>query len=382
MMADTLSLFVFIDALGWELLRNNPFLDDVATIKAPLRTVFGYSATCDPTIITGLAPREHGHFSFYVYDPVHSPFKALGPLAVLPRGITNRGRVRHWISRLVKASLGYTGYFQLYAMPFDHARFFDYTEKRDIYREGGIIGGQPSVFVLLDRAGIPYFLSDWRRGDAQALADAGTALASGRPRLAYVYLAAMDAVLHADGKASTRAQAMIRDYDAAIRTLLAVAGQRYDQVRLFVFSDHGMTDIHSICPLMELVERTGWRFGTDYAAVYDSTMARFWFMNDAARSDIVAALGTEPRGRILDDTTLSAWGIDFPDKRYGELFFVLDPGVLLCPSHMGVKPLAGMHGFDPGHADSTAAFVSSVPLEQPPVGLADLFGLMCREAGL
>ncbi len=381
-MAGTLSLFVFIDALGWDLLRGNHFLDDVAAVKKPLDTVFGYSATCDPTIITGLAPREHGHFSFYVYDPARSPFKWLSPLAILPRSITSRGRVRHWISRAVKASLGYTGYFQLYAMPFDKARFFDYTEKRDIYREGGIIGGQPSVFVLLERAGIPYFLSDWRRGDAQALADAKEALASGKPRLAYVYLAAMDAVLHADGKASTRAQAMIRDYDAAIRTLLDTAGTQYRQVRLFVFSDHGMTDIHSVCPLMDLIENTGWRFGSDYAAVYDSTMARFWFINEQARADITEALKTESRGRILDDATLAAWGIDFPDKRYGELFFLLDPGVLLCPSHMGVKPLAGMHGFDPGHPDSTAAFVSSVALDQPPAGLADLFGLMCREAGL
>ncbi|MBI2951474.1 hypothetical protein HYY27_05230, partial [bacterium] len=58
-----LALFVFIDAFGWEILRRRPFLDDLLKVKAPLTTVLGYSSTCDPTILTGRLPREHGHFS-------------------------------------------------------------------------------------------------------------------------------------------------------------------------------------------------------------------------------------------------------------------------------------------------------------------------------
>ena len=76
------------------------------------------------------------------------------------------------------------------------------------------------------------------------------------------------------------------------------------------------------------------------------------------------------------------WGIDFPDRRYGELFFLLDPGILLCPSHLGVKPLAGMHGYEPQDPASVASFFSTKQLENPPGGLADLFTLMCSEVGL
>ena len=47
--SDRLSLFVFIDAFGWELVQHYPFLDDLLTVKAPLGTVFGYSSTyCHP----------------------------------------------------------------------------------------------------------------------------------------------------------------------------------------------------------------------------------------------------------------------------------------------------------------------------------------------
>ncbi len=69
-----ISLFVFIDALGWELLKRHSFLDDILITKEPLGTIFGYSSTCDPTIITGKLPRYHGHFSFFYFNPEGSPF--------------------------------------------------------------------------------------------------------------------------------------------------------------------------------------------------------------------------------------------------------------------------------------------------------------------
>lgn len=95
----TLSLFVFIDALGYEILKNHTFLDDTLKTKAPLGTIFGYSSTCDPTIITGKLPREHDHFSFFAYNPEKSIFKACRPLSFLPRalmhhevfGVNNQG---------------------------------------------------------------------------------------------------------------------------------------------------------------------------------------------------------------------------------------------------------------------------------------------------
>ena len=37
--ANTLTLCVFIDAFGWELLRRHSFLDDLLSVKAPLQTV-------------------------------------------------------------------------------------------------------------------------------------------------------------------------------------------------------------------------------------------------------------------------------------------------------------------------------------------------------
>ncbi|MCX7001791.1 MAG: hypothetical protein NTV22_00795, partial [bacterium] len=164
------------------------------------------------------------------------------------------------------------------------------------------------------------------------------------------------------------------------RAVLALAAQHYDTVRLFVFSDHGMTDCSEDYDLMRVIDGLGLQFGTDYVAVYDSTMARFWFLTGRARERIRACLAGETRGTILDAATLHDYGCDFANHRYGELLFMLQPGVLLCPSHMGVAHMAGMHGYDPYHADSVASFSSNVALATPPRRLDDLYGLMYQEA--
>lgn len=375
------ALFVFIDAFGWELLKRHPdFLADELPFRSRLESVLGYSSTCDPTIITGLMPQDHGHFSFFAYAPEKSPFRLLKPLALLPRSITRRGRVRRMMSRFIKRLYGYTGYFQIYNMPFDRLDLFEYTEKRDLYQPGGINSGAPTVFDFLRGNGIPFHLSDWRRPEEENLASLRAELDKGGIRFAYLYMAAMDAILHAEGTASPRVSEKIAWYDRELRRVLEHARRRYGTVRLHVFSDHGMTDIREACDLMPRIEATGLRFGEDYAAVYDSTMARFWFLRDGAREAVLEALAAEPRGRVLAPEDLEAYQCRFPGDRYGELFFLLDPGVLLCPSFMGEAMLAGMHGYDPADKDTDAMFASSHACEPVPARLDGLHGLMRGEA--
>jgi hypothetical protein len=377
---DRLGLFVFVDAFGWEILRRNTFMQDELPFRSPLGTIFGYSCTCDPTILTGVLPREHGHFSFYRYAPESSPFGRARLFSLLPASITGRGRVRHHISKWYKRRLGYTGYFQLYSMPFNLLPFFDYTEKKDLYQPGGINGGQPTIFDHLRQKGVPFFLSDWRKGERENLAAAMTAVQGKDLRFAYIYLAGMDAVLHQYGPESDEGRAHIRWYDSQLRSLLQAARQSHGDVRMHVFSDHGMTAITRCSALMQVVEGLGLKFGLDYAAVFDSTFARFWLLNDRARDLIPRTLAEVEDGHVVSDEELRCWGADFPDHRYGDLIYLLNPGVLLCPGHLGLKPLAGMHGYAPDDPDSVAMYATSHKPERQPKRLEDLYGIMRAEA--
>ncbi len=380
MKSQNLSLFVFVDALGWEILQRHSFLDDVLEFKRPVETVLGYSSTCIPTILTGRLPREHEHFSFFYYSPSTSPFQPFRHLARLPDFITRRARVRRLLSKLVQRRQGYTGYFQLYNTPFRYLPLFDYSEKHDLYETGGINGKVATIFDYLRQRRIPFHLSDWRAPE-QVNVDALTAsLQQTRPRFAYLYLPELDGILHAHGTDSRQVEQKLCCYEQQLRRILKIAEAQYTTVHLHVFSDHGMTNVTGQCDLMRRIEHLGFEFGVDYAAVYDSTMARFWFLHERAREPITTALAQESRGRILKPDELTAYGCDFPGDKYGELIFLMQPGELICPSFMAARPIAGMHGYAPEHQDSVAMYASNVAHPLAPNHLCDLYPLMTSEA--
>lgn len=375
-----LSLFVFVDAFGWEVFKQHPsFLEGELQTTTPLGTVQGYSCTCDPTIISGKLPSEHGHLSFFSYAPEKSPFGWCRAFSLLPSFVTRRGRVRRYISKFVQRVQGYTGYFQLYNVPFNYLHLFDYSEKRDIYQPGGLNSGVPTIFDRWRENKTPFSLSDWRRPESENLARAADDIRQREIRAAYVYLASLDGVMHAVGTRHQQVDDKIRYYDEQLRNLLKVGRENYDSVRLHVFSDHGMTNVHTDYDLIGKLDAAGLKFNRDYAAMFDSTMARFWFLRDGVEATIRQALAEDTMGRFLTEDDEKSEGIFFADRRYGEAMFLLDPGVLMVPSFMGNTHIAGMHGYSPKDKDSTAFFGSTANLESPPERLDGLYDLMRKD---
>jgi hypothetical protein len=376
-----ISIVVFIDALGWEVLKGRRFMDERLPFRRKLRSVFGFSSACIPSILTGLMPREHRHWSFFYYSPGTSPFKPLRLLGWLPRSLVDRGRVRNLISRLIKRVYGYTGYFQIYNVPFEHVDKFDYCEKKDLFVPGGMNRGD-NIFDHLSRAGVPYHVSDWRDTEENNLKALKRDLVQGKIRFALVYMAAMDALLHEVGKESPLVDKKLAWYEQQLEEVLRTAAAHYEQVRLFVCSDHGMATVRRTVDLMSKVEALGLVFGRDYTATYDSTMGRFWFHNPAARERITALLEQVPEGRILPPDELKRLGCDFEGDQFGELIFLVEAGTLIVPSHMGLQPITGMHGYHPDAPDSNASLLSNVEPPNDPQVITDVFHLMCAEAGV
>jgi hypothetical protein len=375
-----LSIVAFIDALGWEVLKGRRFLESELPYRRPLRSVFGFSSACVPSILSGRMPDEHGHWSFFYRTRERSPLAGLRWLRHLPEGLTSRGRVRSKLSRLVQKRLGFDGYFQLYNIPFDHVDRFDYCEKKDLFSAGGLNRGE-SIFDRLDRAQVPYHVSDWRCTEDDNLASLVEDIEAASIRFAFLYMADMDALLHEVGKTSTRVDEKLAWYEGRLRALLECAGRHYDEVRLFVCSDHGMATVTTHVDLMSRIEALPLMQGRDYLATYDSTMARFWFDNPEAEAQIRRALDEVAEGRVLSREELDELGCAFEGDQYGELIFLLDAGAIILPSHMGTRPITGMHGYHPDHEDSDAALLSNVPPPADPRAITDVFHLMVTEAG-
>ena len=76
-------IFLFIDALGWELVSRTGFMEKELPFRRGIEMQFGYSSTAIPTILSGKLPAEHGHLGLFRFAPEKSPFRMLGRIAPL-----------------------------------------------------------------------------------------------------------------------------------------------------------------------------------------------------------------------------------------------------------------------------------------------------------
>ncbi|MEI6890817.1 MAG: alkaline phosphatase family protein [Pontiella sp.] len=381
-MKKKISLFLFIDAFGWEVRQRNPeFLKDLIQDSKPLETILGYSSACDPSIISGLTPSEHKLWSSYYYDPDGSPFKWIRPLALLLDVISRCGRVRGPLSKWVKKICGFTGYFQLFAVPFKELPLFNYAEQKRIWEAQGLPVGQ-TIFDRMLAEGIPYSVHDSDLDDEQRLANLQTQIEQQRIDFAYCSLGKLDALLHAKGNNHPDLGNLMQWYDRKFRALIQAAEANYETVSWYVFADHGMHNVTGSYDLMADIQALELQWKVDYVAFYDSTMARFWFMNDAARHKISHGLENHSHGRILSEEELKQHGIFFKDGQYGELIFLLNSGLQMVPSFMGTKPCAGMHGYHPTDPDSFASLTSNQPISSNITKIQHIHSIMLNELEL
>ena len=318
----------------------------------------------------------------FYYDPEGSPFKWLRWFSVLPGRVLDNRLGRKLIKELGRHALGMGPLFECCVSP-HLLPLFNYIEKHNIYDVGGI-PGSTSIFDLLNQRGISYKVYSYHHfSDAEILEQSYRDIESGKEPFYFLYLSQIDGFLHQRRSDEPLITERLRWYERELQKIFNCARQRNPDAAMTVVSDHGMTPVHSTYDLVGKIRRLGLRMPRDYLAVYDSTMARYWFFDDAARRAIIAELEATSCGRILTDAELVRLGIFFPDRRYGEIVFLLDPGWLFAESDFngGAWNPAGMHGYHPSDPDSDAIFLSNRWPAQAAATIADIYQCLEQAAG-
>ena len=102
-----------------------------------------------------------------------------------------------------------------------------------------------------------------------------------------------------------------------------------------IFSDHGMADVTKIISVPVTKN-----------CFIDSDMARYWGSDDELE-EVKKKLPMK-HGKI----------IDWPDKSYGELIFMVNTGVLILPNFwQGREKVKAMHGYDGKHKEMKAIYI-------------------------
>lgn len=379
--ATGLRIFVLIDALGWSLVEGRDFLCNLLPYRVPLRTVLGYSSGAIPSILSGLSPAQTGHWNLFYYDPQGSPFHWMRHFLFLPDWVLDSRISRKVVKELGRRLLGLGPSFECYVSP-HILPWFNWVEKRDLYAPGGI-NGAPSIFDRMKESGVPYCAYSYREmTDAQILDRARHDVETEKASFYFLYLSEMDMFLHTHRRDNQELAQRLGWYEEELRKLFFVAKKLDPGMSFTVLSDHGMTPVEHHYDLVRDVEAMGYRMPRDYLAVYDSTMARFWFFDESARRSITEKLASLVCGRILSSSELEQLGVFFPDQRYGELIFLFHPGWLLSRSDFnghGWSPV-GMHGYHPDDPYSDAIFLSNEEPARTVQSISDVFECMEAEA--
>src|ERR1700730_197949 len=280
-----LAVFVLIDALGWQYLEGREFLNDILPCRVPLQTVLGFSSGAIPTILTGKPPAVTGHWNLFYYDPKGSPFRWLRFAGFLPDALLDNRITRKVLKELGRRVLGMGPLFECSVSP----RFlplFNYVEKKNIYDPGGITGSR-SIFDQLASRGIAHQVYSYHQlTDQEILRQALKDIQSREASFFFLYLSEMDMFLHMHCKEPDNIEKRLKWYDASLRKIFKAARQIDSDATMTVISDHGMTPVEHRYDVVREIENLGLKAAVDYLAVYDSTMARFWFFNDRAKQVI------------------------------------------------------------------------------------------------
>jgi len=355
-------LIVLVDALGWLTAQRLGFLAERLPYRRRLTTVFGYSSTAVPSLLTGAMPREHEHWFLFRRARGRSPFREGAWVDRLPGNLGRRWRVRSRLQELWRRRAGIEGYFSMYDVPLRILAQLEPVEVNDTWAPGAF-PSTPSLIDVLEQRGGPYHVSNWRVPAEVKIATARDVIAAGETPVVVLYLTGVDSAQHRHGTEDPAFDRVVLDTGRAVEELADLMARNGDMT-LSLFSDHGMTDVFRHEDLLRHLSSRDLERSRDFDGFLDSTVARFWNIKHPDR--LAAALDELDWGHRLDPAALKAWGVDFPDNEYGDVFFLVDPGVLLLPSDMGSEPIAAMHGYDPADPTSDACFLADreVPLRE------------------
>lgn len=180
----------------------------------------------------------------------------------------------------------------------------------------------------------------------------------------------LDTASHRYGIRSTQFKEAIDRLDDFIVSLMSQVKQR--KADYLLWSDHGMVKVTKRIDINKAVS------GLNLDYFLDSTLARFWFKDRQAKEKLEKVLAQFKKdGHILTDKERKIYQLNFMDNRYGDLVFLVNPGVLIYPNfYQKNKPVLAMHGYDPSYPDQFGMYITSLGKGRQDLEMKDMFPIL------
>lgn len=373
------TFFVLMDAFRNDYLDevHTPFLHRAAREGEHYEKVVQSLGYCERAeILSGCTAAETGFFTAIGFDPDNSSYgdvKGLGLLAaaesvVVPIlglfGSHFASRAHGYLRRHVSNHFRSRGaQMTSHMIPFPFLEYFALTEDLVDHRKPGVFP-RPSILDELTAAGRRYNYDSFTavngnfpyRSDDERLAAVPKACDDGETDFHLIYVSAPDFYGHKYGPRTEGLFAGLAEMDRKLERWVAEIESRSDDNRFVFLGDHGMLAVETEFDAEKAIKRCMREQGLvakrDYVYFLDSTMVRFWALSERARECALDALrddaGFQGSGCFVDEELARRFHAPFADRRYGDLLWLANPGVLVFPDFFHrTERYLGMHGYDP-----------------------------------
>ena len=340
-------LLILIDGFRHDYINpvDSPFLHALAeqNIHGIVRETFAFELR--PAFFAGLQPEECDVANMFCYNPEDSIFKSVdvrhGDRNKILLDLRNEAAKRGY--SLVK-HVGSPA-----EIPLPLLKYFNFSEKYHT-ADPSSIDGHKTLFDHLRKEGKKWLWIGYPDGPGTTTEVLNEFLERAKPDHDFIYLhfSELDWAGHEGGPHSYKQKRILREIDTAVRQVYSKLNQTFKGVRSVVFGDHGQVAIKKHIDIETMLKQTGLKLEEDYIYFLDSTQARFWFFNDAARSRVTELLGEIKDGTILTNDDYERLHFRFEDNKFGELIFVVNDGVGIFPNFFqSSSPCKGLHGYPP-----------------------------------
>ncbi len=380
------TVFLLLDAFRHDYVsrENTPFLWNCAENGTWIQHVVPSYGFCERTeILTGQKPDESGFFTAIGFAPDNSPFKdikflktagILEPripaqirIPLTSKSLHPRRKFRRMVSRY--ALRRHKTKMLPYQIPFAFLPFFDLTEDKLDHRNINAFSS-PSVLQMLEEQGIKYFYDSFTAlglppngSDDDRLRLALNNAENENTGLYLIYLSETDHYGHSLGPDAPEFKALIRDLDSRLEVFTTGFSDRADEDTRFIFlGDHGMCKVTGTIDagseILSAAKKLGLMPRKDFIYFLDSTMVRLWIMSEKAAQGLPDAIRRSPpfneNGIFADDDFAAKYHLPWPDRRYGDILWCANQGVLVSPDffHDRGDVSRGMHGYAPEYPES------------------------------
>jgi predicted AlkP superfamily pyrophosphatase or phosphodiesterase len=369
------NVFIVLDGLGYDqLIKFKPrglMERGGRTGLVALNTLLAYSSGIYPSIWTGLYPNQTLFWTEFTYQEKQRS-SVLNPLIYLPGKYFPR-KLTFVISIIFeKVGLKIHNHF---GIPTSIQGYF--TRQIVDYKKLPPIDMPHSELIsnvyFQNGKRLKYFFCDElnltsRLDILNYLNNANTTI---------VCIAETDHIGHLVNPFSETYQTFLVDLDERLSQLFDQIIARWPDTGIYIFSDHGMTEVHQAFDIWTYLEKHGFRLGKEYIAFINSTLVSLWF-NYGHRTEIVDLLNRCRTGRVLTREERVRYHLDFSDRRYGDEIFVVDEGVELIPNFISLagKTNSGMHGYDPFCSSTKAFLIGGKEFSGQLNNVVDIYGIL------